>query len=183
MNYITKMKIAEAKNEIIRVRSEINQVQSEFNKIDVEYRRILREQTDCENKRILCRNKKRKLIKELKELETIIESENMFDSVQNVEGFNILLPEELRIISDGMDRTDYRNMPLLTGKNIARWYDLERLVKEVIGVKNAHPGWILKMLRPCGQYDTLPQKTFYQMSYETPEGFIVPGDVINITKI
>jgi hypothetical protein len=49
----------------------------------------------------------------------------------------MLLQEVLVAISNGMDQTDYRKKG-----NYPRWYDLERLVNEVIAFKKLYDyGW------------------------------------------
>lgn len=160
------MDFVEAKNEIIRVREELSQVQDELNrlnKIYIEHRRQVN----------LYENKKKELSKEIKKLEEIIEVENVFESVENIEGFDTLLKSELVAISNGMDKTDYSKMDLVRARSketIPRWYDLERLVKEVINFKKLYPGWILEHLARGGQYDTLPPQTFYRYTYKTPHG-------------
>jgi hypothetical protein len=106
-------------------------------------------------------------------LEDIIESENVFESVQTVEGFDTLLKSELVVISNGMDKTDYRKHG-----NYPRWYDLERLVKEVIYFKKLYPGWILDHLARGGQYDTLPPQTFYRYTYKSQHGLVELYDFI-----
>ena len=75
------------------------------------------------------------------------------------------MQEELVAISNGMDKTDYRKHD-----NYPRWYDLEKLVKEVIAFKKLYSGWILESLTRGGHYDTLPPQTFYRYTYKTPQG-------------
>ena len=152
------MEFAEAKNEIVRVREELSQVENQLKELNKIYMENRKKVTSCENR-------KKELSKEIKKLEDIIESENAFESVQNVEGFDTLLKSELVVISNGMDKTDYRKHG-----NYPRWYDLERLVKEVIYFKKLYPGWILDHLARGGQYDTLPPQTFYRYTYKTPHG-------------
>lgn len=160
------MEFAEAKNEIIRVREELTQVETqikELNKIYMEHRKKVN----------LCENRKRELSKEIKKLEQIIEAENVFESVQGTEGFETLLKSELVAISNGMDKTDYSKMDLVKARSkepVPRWYDLERLVKEVIAFKKLYPGWILEYLAQSGAYDTLPPETFYKYTYKSPHG-------------
>jgi hypothetical protein len=152
------MEFAEAKNEIVRVREELSQVENQLKELNKIYMENRKKVTSCENR-------KKELSKEIKKLEDVIESENVFESVQNIEGFDTLLQEELVAISNGMDKTDYRKHG-----NYPRWYDLERLVKEVIAFKKLYPGWILESLTRGGQYDTLPPQTFYRYTYKTPQG-------------
>ena len=152
------MEFAEAKNEIVRVREELSQVENQLKELNKIYMENRKKVTSCENR-------KKELSKEIKKLEDVIESENVFESVQNIEGFDTLLQEELVAISNGMDKTDYRKHG-----NYPRWYDLERLVKEVIAFKKLYSGWILESLTRGGQYDTLPPQTFYRYTYKTPQG-------------
>jgi hypothetical protein len=172
------MEIAKAKTKIVELRAELIQVDSElkeFGKIYMEYRKKV---TSCENK-------KRELSKEIKKLEEIIETENVFESVQNIEGFDTLLQEELVAISNGMDKTDYSKMDLVrarSNESIPRWYDLERLVKEVIAFKKLYPGWILNYITKGGQYDTLPPQTFYKYTYKSPHGHYMSMGGIEIIR-
>jgi hypothetical protein len=152
------MEFAEAKTKIFELRAELAQNEAEYkelNKIYAETRKKMNSYV----------NRKHDLSKEIKKLEEIIEAENVFESVQGTEGFDTLLQEELVAISNGMDKTDYRK-----NGNYPRWYDLERLVKEVINFKKLYPGWILDCVVRGGQYDTLPPQTFYRYTYKTPHG-------------
>ena len=156
----------EAKNEIIRARDELVQIETESRQIDKIYREI------CKKIR-LCDSRKNDLLKEIKKLEEIVESENVFESVQNIEGFNTLLQEELVAISNGMDKTDYSKMDLVRARSkesIPRFYDLERIIKSVIEFKTLYPGWILDSVARGGQYDTLPPQIFYRYTYKSPHG-------------
>lgn len=67
---------------------------------------------------------------------------------------------ELDIIAYGMDKKDYR-----VYCDCPRWYDLERIAKEVIEFKKLYPGWILERLDLDGQYDGLPPTTYYKYIY------------------
>jgi hypothetical protein len=152
------MDFAKAKNNIIKVKTELIEVENELkelNKIYMEYRKKIN----------LCENRKKELSKEIKKLIEIIETENVFEIVQKIEGFDTLLQEELVAISNGMNKTDYRKYG-----NYPRWYDLERVVNEVILFKKLYPGWILERLTSGGQYNTLPPETFYKYTFKTPQG-------------
>jgi hypothetical protein len=168
----------EAKNEIIRVREEIVQIDIESKEIHKIYREI------CKKIR-LCESRKNALLKEITNLEEIIETENVFETVKNIEGFDTLLQEELVSISNGMDKTDYIKMDLVRARSkesIPRFYDLERLIKEVIEIKKQYPGWILDKVTRGGQYDTLPPQTFYRYTYKTPHGHYMSFGGIEIIR-
>jgi len=138
------MEYSEAKNTIVRVSAELAEIESEMNKIN----NIIMEQS---NKFDACKNVKKDLLNEI------------FESVQNIEGFDTLLETELLAISKGMDRTDYS-----TYGNFPRWCDLERLVTDVINFKKMYPGWILEYLEPGGRI--CPPRTSYKFQYKTPQG-------------
>jgi hypothetical protein len=149
-----------------KLKAELAQNDAEYTKIKKIYRETVIKMNFCESR-------KKELSKEIKKLAEIIEAENVFESVENIEGFDTLLQEELVAISNGMDKTDYSKMDLVRARSkesIPRWIDLERLVKEVIGFKKLYPGWILKRVERGGQYDTLPPQTFYEFTYKTPQG-------------
>jgi hypothetical protein len=160
------MNTEEAKNEISKLRAELSENEAEYKELNKIYK-------ETRIKMNFCESRKKELSKEIKKLEEIIETENVFESVQNIEGFDNLLKEELVIISKGMDKTDYSKMDLVRARSkesIPRWIDLERLVKEVIGFKKLYPGWILESLSRSGQYDTMPPHSFYSYTYKTPHG-------------
>jgi hypothetical protein len=161
------MEIAEAKkNEIIRLKAELAENEAECKDLNKIYR-------ENQIKMNLSVSRKKELSKEIKKLEEIVEAENVFESVQGVEGFETLLQEELVAISNGMNKTDYSKMDLVIARSkesIPRWIDLEKLVKEVIAFKKLYPGWILESLIRGGQYDTLPPQTFYKYTYKSPHG-------------
>ena len=107
----------------------------------------------------------------IKKLEDIIESEDVFETVRQIEGFDTLNQEELIIIKNGMNKVNYRKMDLVRNRaELPRWIDLERLVKQVIEFKKTYPGWILERIAANGQYDSLPPQTFYKFTYKTPHG-------------
>jgi hypothetical protein len=160
------MEFAEARIKIVELKDELAEFESE-------YKDLYKKDNEIRKKMRLCESKKKELSKEIKGLEKIIETENIFESVQGVEGFETLLQEELVAISNGMDKTDYKNMEIVRARSkaeIPRWLDLERLVKEVIAFKKLYPGWILERIASCGQYDTLPPQIFYKYTYKTPQG-------------
>jgi hypothetical protein len=152
------MEIAEAKINIIELRNQLAQIETEYDG----YKKIY-----LENKKMmdLCENRKKDISNDINRLTKIIETENMFESVQEVEGFETLSQKELLAISIGMDKRDYRKYG-----NYPRYKDLEQLIKEVINFKIMYPGWILDRVVSCGQYDTLPPETFYRYTFKTPQG-------------
>ena len=155
------MNTAEAKTKIIELRAELVQVETELkelNKIYVQHRKNVN----------LCDSRKKDLSNKIITLEDIIATENMFEAVKGLDGFETLSQKELVAISNGMDKRDYRKY--VTGVNFPRFKDLEQLINEVIGFKKLYPGWILDRVVSCGQYDTLPPKTFYRYTFKTPQG-------------
>jgi len=158
------MEFAESKNEIIKLTAELVE-------LDIQYKEINKINKENQNKLRLCDVRKYEVRKKIKHIEHIMETENMFDTIAHVEGIDTLTKEELVLISNDMDKTDYRNSILNSSKqNYPRWFDLERLVKEVIEFKKQYPGWILECLRLDGQYDTFPPQIFYRYTYKSPHG-------------
>ena len=87
--------------------------------------------------------------------------------IKNIEDFELLSEDELSIITKNMDRTDYRKH----GVSI-RFYDFERICREVIAMKKKYPKWtLIDLSRGVGvQYDTLPPHIFYSYEYKDEEG-------------
>jgi hypothetical protein len=81
-------------------------------------------------------------------------------------GFNKLTEEEQKIIVKGMDKTDYTKY----SPEVARFYDLERLIQNVLDFKVKYPGWVLKSVIKSGQHDTMPPENYYKFSYMSPHG-------------
>ena len=130
-----------------------------------EYKEYCKQYNKAQRDMIECGNKKKDLLKLIKELEDKIVAENIFINVSCVEGFGILTQPELVAISTGIDKTDYREYG-----DYPRWIDLERIVKDVINIKKKYPLWKLESVKKSGQYDTMPPQNFYKYTYETEEG-------------
>lgn len=106
------------------------------------------------------------ILKEIKRREDIEEAKNEINGdIKKIEGFGMLSENELSIITKNMDRTDYRKFG-----DYPRFYDLERICKEVIKMKTRYPKWTLEDLGRGGQYDTLPPHTFYRYEYKDEFG-------------
>jgi hypothetical protein len=157
------MEFTEANNEIDKLRAELAQVEKEYDEFYMIYK-------ETEQKKRLCESRKFDIKKQIKKLEGLVKkTENVFETVKDVEGFETLSSSELNAISNGMDRTDYT----MYGK-YPRWIDLERLVKHVIQFKKLYPGWILDRVIKSGQFGTLRESpTFYKFTYNTPHGHYI----------
>lgn len=106
------------------------------------------------------------ILKETKRREDIEEAKHIInEDIRNIEGFTLLSEDEFSIITNRMDRTDYRKHG-----NYPRFLDLERICNEVITMKKRYTKWTLTNLERGGQYDTLPPKTFYKYEYKDDEG-------------
>jgi hypothetical protein len=102
------------------------------------------------------------ILKEIKRREDNEETKNIIgEDINSIEGFELLSEDELSIITKNMDRTDYRKYGVPV-----RFYDLERICREVISMKKKYPKWILTKLLRGGQYDRLPPHTFYSYEYK-----------------
>ena len=105
--------------------------------------------------------------REVKRREEIEEAKNIIGTdISSIEGFELLSNDELSIITTNMDKTDYRKhgVPI-------RFYDLERICREVINMKKKYPKWTLTSLARGGRYDTLPPHTFYRYEYKDEDGY------------
>jgi hypothetical protein len=165
------MNIEEATNKI-------NKLQEELSIAEDCIRKYKREYSEISKKILLCENINSDLLKQIKHLETIVESENAVETVKYIEGFDSLSQEELVSISNGMDQTDYRKH----NNTFPRFYDLERLIKEVIEIKKQYPGWILDKIQKTGHYATLPPQTFYNFTFKTHLGHYMSFGEIKIIR-
>ena len=156
--------------EFIKAKQQLITVQEEFNQISIECNEFNRIHKENLKKMRACEGRKNQLLKVLKQLENIIESETMLSSVTNFEGIDTLSQDELTIICSNMDKTNYNKCARSYENNYPRWYDLEGIVKEVIEFKKLYPGWTLDGLQISGKYDTMPPQNFYKYTYKTPYG-------------
>lgn len=120
----------------------------------------------CDSKLKEIDNNLKIINREVKRRQDIEEAKNIIgEDISSIEGFELLSEDELSIITTNMDRTDYRNhgVPI-------RFYDLERICREVINMKKKYPKWTLTSLARGGQYDTLPPHTFYRYEYKDEYG-------------
>ena len=79
----------------------IESLKEEVNIADSELRKLVKESRIINTRRNELDQIKRDLLKQIKHLESIIESENIFETVNHIDGFDTLLQEELLVISDG----------------------------------------------------------------------------------
>jgi uncharacterized protein YhaN len=153
------MNVAEAKIKIEQLNIKItenNYTQNLLNREYIEIRKKMRLNEDL----------KKELLTNIKNLKNIIESENIFDGVKELEDFNTLTQDELIVIfkSKGMNRI------VLPTHVKERWIDLSILVKKVIELKKQYPEWILNDIDFAGYYDTIPQRYYYKFTYKTQYG-------------
>ena len=170
-SYYDTMNIEESKTKIENLQKELSTAEDCI-------RNYKREYSEISKKIRLCENINSDLLKQIKHLETIVESENAVETVKYIEGFDSLSQEELVSISNGMDQTDYRKH----NNTLPRFYDLERLIKEVIEIKKQYPGWILDKVQKTGHYDTLPPQSFYNFTFKTHLGHYMSFGGIKIIR-
>jgi hypothetical protein len=102
------------------------------------------------------------ILNEIKRHETIYDSKIMISEyVKNIVNFDLLHGDEILLITNKMDRTDYRKYG-----DFPRWIDLEKICKEVIEIKKRHPNWILMDLEKSSQTNTLPPQSFYYYKFK-----------------
>jgi len=152
------MEFVEANNEIKKLNDELVQIETEYKKFNREY-------ADLGKKIRLCESRKKEISNCIKQLKDIISLEDIPANILCIEGFEILSQNELVIITNGMDKVDYRKYG-----DYPQWFDLEKLVKEVVEFKKLYEGYTLEKIIRAGQYDTMPPDNFYKFTYKTPHG-------------
>jgi hypothetical protein len=102
------------------------------------------------------------ILKQIQRNEDIDEAKNTISEyIKNIEGIELLNGDELLLITHKMDRTDYRNYG-----DYPRWIDLEKICKEVIGMKKRYPNWILMDLEKSRQTNTMPPQCYYYYKFK-----------------
>lgn len=99
---------------------------------------------------------------EIQRHETINETKNMISEyIKIIENFDLLTGDEIMLITNKMDKTDYRKYG-----DYPRWIDLEKICKEVITMKKRYPNWILMDLEKSRQTTTLPPEASYYYKFK-----------------
>jgi hypothetical protein len=102
------------------------------------------------------------ILKEILHHETIDETKIMISEyVKNIENIDLIHGDELLLITNKMDKTDYRKYG-----DYPRWLDLEKICKEVIMMKKRYPNWKLMDLEKSRQTNTLPPQSFYYYKFK-----------------
>jgi hypothetical protein len=164
--------------EFLEETNEIEKLTNESKEVNIDYMKYMKQYNELGRLIRSCTNRKNEIAKNIKHLEHIIESSTIFASVNTIDGFETLLKDELFAISNGIDKTDYRKY----GANYPRWFDLERIVKDVIKCKTQYPGWILETISKKGQLYTLPPQSCYKFTYKTPQGDNMSCDGIEMVS-
>jgi len=106
------------------------------------------------------------ILNEIKRHETIYDANYMIhEYIKSIESINLLNGDEILLITNKMDRTDYRKYG-----DYPRWIDLEKICKEVIMTKKRYPEWILMDLEKSRQTSTIPPETFYYYKFKDDFG-------------
>jgi len=102
------------------------------------------------------------ILKEIRYRETINETKNIISEyVKNIENIDLLNGDEILLITNKMDKTDYRKYG-----DYPRWIDLEKICKEVIKMKKVYPTWELMDLEKSVQSNTIPPKSSYYYKFK-----------------
>ena len=102
------------------------------------------------------------ILKEILHRETIYEAKNMISEyIKNIENFDLLHGDEILLITNKMDKTDYRKYG-----DYPRWIDLEKICKEVIQMKKCYPSWKLMDLEKSNQTNTMPPQSCYYYKFK-----------------
>jgi chromosome segregation ATPase len=111
----------------------------------------------------------RHVLREINRHKEIDESKNIIGEFErNIEGFGLLSEKEVAVITTKMDRTDYRAYG-----DYPRWIDLERIIKEVIEVKNYYAEWKLTKISKRSKSDTVPPETLYIYEFTDVNGYLI----------
>lgn len=102
------------------------------------------------------------ILNEIKRHETFCETKSMISEyIKNIEKFDLIHGDELILIMNKMDKTDYRKYG-----DYPRWLDLEKICKEVIIMKQRYPNWQLMDLEKSRQTNTLPPQSSYYYKFK-----------------
>ena len=125
---------------------------------------LIQEKKEIDKALRLFWNKLSEVCRELEQITTEIENRELIEGVANIEGFDLLSDEEIKLIISKMDKTDYRKHG-----DYPRYIDLERICKDVIHTKKLdpqHPAWTLTNVEICEKKeDTIPPRTTYKYVY------------------
>ena len=96
----------------------------------------------------------------------------VINCVKNIDIENIITNDEIEVIYDGMDKTDYR---IDCGDKYDRWFDLNKLINKIINLKNKYKdlNLILKNVTKLMSEDRLPPINTYNLQFVSDKDIIV----------
>lgn len=159
------------------IKTKIATLNDEYNDCQNSQSQIINEKRELQKKENNIRNKIKEITKKIQELEDILLTENIENSISSINGFELLTQSELAIIYKGMDKTDYRKYG-----NYPRFIDMEKIIKTLIKTKKKYSGWVLYNLNKRGQIDIMPPDNFYEYTFITPDNVYFSMDLSNLNN-
>jgi hypothetical protein len=145
--------------------------------LELQLDKAINEFNDNSNARKEAWLKKKELDKQIKDYDEKIANlgkviQNLKDMIacgnlDSTRGYNELTENEQNLIVNGMDKTDYTPYD----DKVPRWYDLEKLIKQVLDFKLKYPDWILKSVQKLAKSNTIPPKNYYKLTYLSSHGY------------
>ena len=156
----------QTKNKMEELTLNLNKLKGELHIADTLFKRASKMLQEAQDNKTMYVSMKKDIANKITKMEELIELNEMFvlGSYHN-SNESTLLKEELIAIAQGMNKTDYRQHG-----NFPRYIDLDRLIREVVDLKQIYTGWILERVQQAFSYDSLPPKTSYSYTFKTPHG-------------
>jgi hypothetical protein len=141
-------------------RTESEKIQNELKANALEKKELFKTLADVQKEIRLNETKHKELVNKISYYEDLINKMETFLLI-SPEKLIMFSEDELTEITKGMDKTDYR--PLIGGP---RWFNLEKIMDDVIKVKQKYQEWSLKEVKKISQIDTLPPIIIYKYTFE-----------------
>ena len=142
------------------MRTEYEKIQKELKANELEKKDLFKTLSYVQREVKLNETKYKELVNKISYYEDLINTKETFLCI-SPDKIKMFSEDELTAITKGMDKKDYRK--LINGP---RWFSLEKIMDDVIKVKQKYPEWGLKEVIKIGHIDGLPPIMNYNYTFE-----------------
>ena len=138
---------------------------NEIKKLEDEYTKINRKLNILKTNIYDLERRKKEIEEEVQNTKEKICIPILIDLVKKIDANNLLSNDEIQIIYQGMDKTDYSDV------GITSWLDVDKLVNRIITIKNKYPfmNFTLFNVKLSSSEDRYPPNNYYSLTFKDSE--------------
>lgn len=138
---------------------------NQIKKLEDEYEKINKKLTMFKTNIYDLENRKKEIVEEVENTKEKIFLPILIDLVKKIDTNNLLSNDEIKIIYQGMDKSDYSNI------GITSWLDVDKLVNRIITIKNKYPimNFTLFYVKLTSSEDRYPPNNYYSLTFTDSE--------------